>query len=97
MLLSILGLMRSYRVCIFSLVRITKLPEISLTDPGCESLEHYQTQCPLTAARDISVQRHVVCHRVLHRYPERLPPYNAAPLRVALWQQFFYQKRRDCL
>lgn len=55
MLLSILGLMRSYSVCIFSLVRITKLPEISLTDPGCESLVHDQIQCLLTATRDIGV------------------------------------------
>ncbi len=48
-------LTQSYRVCIFSLIRITKLPEISLVDPGCELLEYYQSLHLLIAPRDFSV------------------------------------------
>ena len=54
-------LMQAYRVCIVSLIRITKLLEISLIDPGCKSFGYRQTRYLLTNSRDSNFRRYMVC------------------------------------
>lgn len=73
-------------MCIISIIRVPKLREISQTDPGCKMPSMRLILPRLTAFRDHSIKRGMVCRRVFRRHAERLPSDNEASLQLVVQQ-----------